>query len=79
MDFLCYTLQVKQMDDMHPEFEPDLLIHFVTEVAKALAAISGKVKVMLRGDQLAARATETLQVSAICTVINNEPTPASFG
>lgn len=50
------------MDDGHPEFEPDLLIHFVTEVSKALAAVSGRAKVMLRGHQLAARANETLQV-----------------
>lgn len=53
---------MKQLDDAHPEFEPELLIHFVTQVSKALAAVSGKAKVMLRGHDLAARATETLQV-----------------
>lgn len=54
--------QVKQLDDHHPEFEPQLLIHFVTEVSKALAAVAGKAKVMLRGESLAEMATETLQV-----------------
>lgn len=55
---------MRQLDDAHPEFEPDLLIHFVTEVSKALAAVAGRAKVMLRGHDLAARATETLQVGS---------------
>lgn len=58
----CLTVQVRQLDDEHQEFDADLLIHFVTEVAKSLAAVSGRAKVMLRGDQLATRATETLMV-----------------
>lgn len=50
------------MDDAHAEFDQDMLIDFVTDVAKALAAVTGRAKVMLRGLHLAERATEMLQV-----------------
>lgn len=59
---LPHVQQVKQLDDADAEFDAELLIQFITDIAKAVAAISGKTKVLLRGQQLAASATETLQV-----------------
>lgn len=50
------------MDDTHPEFDPDLLIHFVGEVCKYLAMVAGRTKVMYKGDTLAARATLAFKV-----------------
>ena len=38
------------------------MIHFVMEVGKNLATVIGKTKIMLRGNHLATRATETLRV-----------------
>lgn len=55
-------LQVRQLDDGHAEFDQDMLIDFVTDVAKALATVSGRTKVLLRGLHLAERATEMLEV-----------------
>lgn len=51
------------MDDTHAEFDREMLIDFVTDVAKALATVTGRAKVMHRGVYLAERAAEMLQVS----------------
>ena len=53
---------MRQLDDGHAEFDQDMLIDFVTDVAKALATVSGRTKVLLRGLHLAERATEMLEV-----------------
>lgn len=59
---MSFSAQVRQLDDTHPEFDADLLVFFATEVAKVLAAVSGRTRVMVRGDELAGLATETLRV-----------------
>lgn len=50
------------MDDTHAEFDEEMQIDFVTDISKALATVSGRVKVLLRGIHLAEKATEMLQV-----------------
>lgn len=50
------------MDDQHPEFNPELLVHFVGEISKALATMIGRVKVMYKGETLAATATLAFKV-----------------
>lgn len=59
---LYLASQVRQLDDAHAEFDQDMLIDFVTDVSKALATVSGRTKVLLRGLHLAERATEMLEV-----------------
>ncbi len=63
--------QVRQLDDTHAEFDQAMLIDFVTDVSKALATVSGRTKVMLRGLHLAERATEMLEVcrAVLCCAV----------
>lgn len=65
---LALALQVRQLDDGHAEFDQDMLIDFVTDVSKALATVSGRTKVLLRGLHLAERATEMLEVCDVSSV-----------
>ncbi|CAN0494355.1 unnamed protein product, partial [Ectocarpus sp. 12 AP-2014] len=58
---LIIDVEVRQMDDTHAEFDEEMQIDFVTDISKALATVSGKVKVLLRGIHLAEKATEMLQ------------------
>eukprot|EP00903_Cladosiphon_okamuranus_P017750 g16339.t1 len=58
---LMIDVEVRQLDDGHAEFDQDMLIDFVTVVSKALATVSGRTKVLLRGVHLAERATEMLE------------------
>eukprot|EP00752_Nemacystus_decipiens_P011914 g10565.t1 len=58
---LMIDVEVRQLDDGHAEFDQDMLIDFITDVAKALATVSGRTKVLLRGLHLAERATEMLE------------------
>lgn len=65
LEFMFYALkilQVMQMDDQHPEYDPDLFIHFVGEVSKNLATMAGRTKVMYKGNTMAAKAMMALQV-----------------
>lgn len=55
------------MDDQHPEYDPDLFIHFVGEVSKNLATMAGRTKVMYKGNTMAAKAMMALQVCAART------------
>lgn len=56
------------MDDQHPEFDPDLLTHFVGEVSKALATMVGRVKVMYKGETLTAKGTLAFKVRGSSTI-----------
>ncbi|CAM9373933.1 unnamed protein product [Ectocarpus sp. 12 AP-2014] len=58
---LIIDVEVRQMDDTHAEFDEEMQIDFVTDISKALATVSGRVKVLLRGIHLAEKATEMLQ------------------
>ncbi|CAN0109359.1 unnamed protein product [Ectocarpus sp. 8 AP-2014] len=58
---LIIDVEVRQMDDTHAEFDEEMQIDFATDISKALATVSGRVKVLLRGTHLAEKATEMLQ------------------
>ncbi|CAM9605672.1 unnamed protein product [Sphacelaria rigidula] len=58
---LIIDVEVMQMDDQHPEYDPDLFIHFVGEVSKNLATMAGRTKVMYKGNTMAAKAMMALQ------------------
>lgn len=54
--------QVRQLEDVHPEFDPKLLAYFVGEIAKPLATMVGQVKIMYRGDRILHAAEEVMEV-----------------
>lgn len=69
---------MRQLDDTHAEFDQDMLIDFVTDVSKALATVSGRTKVLLRGLHLAERATEMLQVCSVGVLLRSSGTAVSW-
>lgn len=56
--------QVRQLEEGHPDFDPTMLVYFVGELAKYLSSMSGRVKIMYKGDEIVQRADELLQVGA---------------
>lgn len=70
---------MKQLEEIHPEFDPNLLVHFVGEVAKSLATMIGCVKIMYKGDNVVQAANKAWKVSDFVLVASiHEPRPCAL-